>query len=215
MPDNHNLLLPMFSPMAQAPTKRYRTIVADPPWRIEMAPAIKPQFGGRVKSALAFPTMTVEEVANLPVGLWAMDRAHLYLWCTNSTVPHAYRIATDWGFKPSTLLTWIKRKPTNDGWMGLGRYFRITTEHALFAVRGGLDVHHKDQPNFFYAPRGGHSEKPSRFYDIAEHMSPGPYLDVFARKQRMGWDCFGNEAYNPAELLDTLTEEQADGLVAG
>lgn len=149
-----------------------------------------------VKPALEYPTMTQEELLGLPVGLWAPEQAHLYLWTTNSMVMQAFALASAWGFKPSTLITWIKRKPQNDSWMGLGRYYRSTTEHIVFAVRGGLDVLHKDQPNFFFAPRGRHSEKPAAFYDMVERMSPGPYLDVFSRKQRFNWDTWGNEAFD-------------------
>jgi N6-adenosine-specific RNA methylase IME4 len=108
----------------------------------------------------------------------------------------AYELARAWGFKPSTLITWIKRRDFHDGWMGLGRYYRSTTEHVLFAVRGGLDIRHNDQPNFFFAPRGAHSEKPAKFYDIVARMSPGPYLDVFARSQRFNWDTWGDEAFD-------------------
>ena len=188
----HAAVLPLFSPAAQQPTKRYRTIVADPPWRIEMGPAIC----GAAKR-LAYPTMTQQELLAMPIGLWAMHEAHLYLWTTNAMLPHAYELATGWGFKPSTLITWIKRASANDNRLGLGRYYRITTEHVLFAVRGSLDVYRNDQPNFFFAPRrGAHSEKPAAFYDMVQRMSPGPYLDVFARKQRFGWDTWGDEAFD-------------------
>ena len=206
MPDNHNLILPMFSPMAKPPTKRYRTIVADPPWRYN----VKPPEGGT-----AYPTMEQHELLNLPIGLWAMEDSHLYLWTTNSFLVQAHQLVRAWGFEYKTLITWVKRRPVNDNWIGLGFYYRGVTEHILFAVRGSLDVMHKDQPNIFYAPHRGHSEKPDTFYDIAEHMSPGPYLDVFARKQRMGWDCFGNEAYTPTALLENLTPIQAAGLTPG
>ena len=189
----HAAVLPLFSPAAQQPTKRYRTIVADPPWRIEMGPTLTLK---RVKPALEYPTMTQQELLGMPIGLWGTEKAHLYLWTTNSMVPYAYELAAAWGFKPSTLITWIKRRDRNDGWMGLGRYYRSTTEHVLFAVRGGLDILHKDQPNFFFAARGAHSEKPAAFYDMVQHMSPGPYLDVFARKQRFGWDTWGDEAFD-------------------
>ena len=205
MTSTHEVVLPLFSPLSEAPTKRYRTLVADPPWRIEMGPSIKPQFGGQVKSVLGYPTMTQHDLMNLPVGLWAEEKAHLYLWTTNSQIGNALKLAESWGFKFSALLTWIKRRePRNeerdhygdDHWMGLGRYYRITTEHVVFAVRGALDVRHKDQPNYFYAPHRGHSEKPAAFYDMVERMSPGPYLDVFARRQRFNWDTFGNESFD-------------------
>jgi N6-adenosine-specific RNA methylase IME4 len=184
----HNIVLPMFSPAAQQPTKRYRTIVADPPWRYN----VKPPEG-----ATPYPTMTQQELLNLPVGLWAADQAHLYLWTTNSFMVEAHGLARAWGFEPKTIITWIKRhRVSDDNWIGMGFYYRGVTEHVIFAVRGNLKVFRSDQPNILYAPHTNHSEKPAAFYDMVMHMSPGPYLDVFARKQRFGWDSWGDEAFN-------------------
>lgn len=203
----HEVILPLFQPK---PTKKYRTLVADPPWRIGTL-GFK-EMGG-IKESLAYSTMTQQELLNLPVGMWADDKAHLYLWTTNAMLGDALELCKAWGFKFSTLITWIKRgDPRTDGWMGLGRYYRITTEHILFGVRGGLDVLNKDQPNLleevirndagfaFYAKRGRHSEKPAGFYDMVERTSPGPYLDVFARTQRFNWDTWGNECFIPDGL---------------
>jgi len=216
----HHAILPMFSDMAKPPEKRYRTIVADPPWKLQLGPTLTEK---RVKPALEYPQMEQHQLLNLPVGLWGEDKAHLYLWATNSTLGDALELAKVWGFKYSCLITWLKRRVPGEGsdgepsawddrWQGLGRYYRITTEHVVFAVRGGLDVMHKDQVNFFYAARGRHSEKPAAFYDMVERMSPGPYLDVFARKRRLGWDVFGNESFNAEGLEATLTDEQKSGL---
>ena len=213
MPDNHNLLLPMFSPMAQPPTKRYRTIVADPPWDY------RDHLGDGPRGAAGhYGCMTTSELMCLPVGAWGYDDAHLYLWCTNAFIVQAHQIAESWGFLPRTIITWVKGRMDRGRLVqqiGLGHFYRNTTEHILFCVRGSLPVMNHDATTAFLAPRREHSEKPDTFYDIVQHMSPGPYLDVFARKQRMGWDCFGNEAYNPSELLATLSDEQAEGLVSG
>ena len=205
----HEVVLPLFSSASQLDgnpmNRKYRTIVADPPWRIEMGPTLTKKH---VKAALEYPTMTQQELLQLPVGLWAQEKAHLYLWTTNAMLGDALSLAKAWGFKFSTLITWLKRRDERDRWQGLGRYYRVTTEHIVFAVRSGLDVLNKDQPNIletmgidndglaFYAARGGHSEKPAAFYDMVERMSPGPYLDVFARKQRFNWDTFGDESYD-------------------
>ena len=181
--------------------KQYRTIVADPPWRIEKMGFTK--MG--MKPDLPYPTMTQEQLLNMPVGLWAAEHSHLYLWSTNSKLSEALELARVWGFKFNTLITWIKRHPPehedrespwDDHRLGLGRYYRTTTEHVLFAVRGGLDTLRKNEPNFFFAPTRQHSEKPAAFYDMVERMSPGPYLDVFARKQRFNFDTFGNESFD-------------------
>jgi N6-adenosine-specific RNA methylase IME4 len=40
-------------------------------------------------------------------------------------------------------------------------------------------------------PRGGHSVKPAAFLDIVEQVSPGPYVELFARQPRLGWDSWG------------------------
>lgn len=174
MPSNHNAVLPMFSPMARTPEKKYHTIVADPPWDAD----------GH------YPSMSVEELMQLPVGLWAAENAHLYLWTTNTFIVEAHSLARAWGFEVKTILTWFKNQ------MSMGYYFRGNPEHVIFGVRGTMRTRERNVTTGFMAPRGSHSEKPSTFYDIVERMSWGPYLDVFARKQRMGWDTFGDEAFN-------------------
>lgn len=194
MPDNHNAILPLFSPMVQAPAKRYRTIVADPPWDYRQ------HLGGGPKGAGAqYKCMTSEEILMLPVGRWAEESATLYLWTPNSFVPRAYHIAEAWGFLPRTLITWVKGRLEGGRLIqhiGLGASFRTSTEHVLYGERGKPIILNRDMPTAFIAPRREHSAKPDTFYDIVEHVSMGPYLDVFARKQRMGWDTFGDEAFN-------------------
>lgn len=176
---------------------KYRAIVADPPW----AYSSKPPSGKANRRAAAsdfYPTMTDAEIAALPVAELADDEAHLYLWVTNTRLfecePH--RIAEAWGFTYKTLLTWNKTGP-----LGLGRYFRGRTEHVLFCVRGNLQIAPKmRQQNIFSATNGPHSAKPDLFYDLVEQVSPGPYLELFARRRRLGWDAWGNEVESDVEL---------------
>lgn len=193
-PSNHRAILPMFSPLAQAPTKKYRTIAADPPWRYELR-----QHDASHRARAPYPMMSTEELIGLPVGAWAQDNSHLYLWTTNAHMVDAHRIAHVWGFQVKTIVTWAKGRIERDRLiqhMGTGNYFRGATEHVLFCIRGSLPVLNHDETTLFLAPRTEHSEKPQAFYDKVEHMSPGPYLDVFARKQRFNWDTFGDEAFN-------------------
>jgi N6-adenosine-specific RNA methylase IME4 len=176
----------------------YRTIVLDPPWRYTQVPTVR--SGSGVSAEHQYPTMTTEEIAALPVADRAADRAHLYLWVTNPVLLGArpsirghiepLEIVRAWGFEPKALLTWHKL-----GILGLGFYFRGDTEHVIFATRGELGIAAADRvSNHFAAARGRHSEKPDRFYEIVERVSPGPYLELFARRRRVGWDVWGNEA---------------------
>ena len=45
-----------------------------------------------------------------------------------------------------------------------------------------------------------HSAKPPEFFAMVEQVSPGPYLEMFARDFRLGWDAWGDEAPNPVDL---------------
>lgn len=142
--------------------------------------------------------MSIEEIASLPVGEWASEDAHLYLWVTNPILPEAFSLVAAWGFRYVTLLTWHKL-----GSPGMGFYFRGDTEHVLFGVRGdapippGLRV-----SNHFAAKKYGHSAKPDRFYEIVERVSPEPRLELFARRRRVEWDVWGDEA--PSEAWTQL-----------
>jgi N6-adenosine-specific RNA methylase IME4 len=178
------------------PAGRYRTIVADPPWYL---PPTGPRSGDGwldaegYHSVLPYPTMTLEEIKALPVRDLAADDAHLYLWTINRYLEHAYSVARAWDFEPSTVITWAK-KPRG---LGLGGPWVLTTEHILFCRRGTLKATGRHDSTWYQWPRGRHSAKPEAFLDLVEHVSPGPYVELFARRQRPGWTCWGNEA--PAE----------------
>lgn len=135
----------------------------------------------------------------MPIGLWAAEQSHLFLWVTNAFIADGLELVKVWGFNYKTLVTWVKGRLENGrlvAHIGTGNYFRNNTEHVLFGVRGSLPVLNHDMPTAFIAPRGEHSEKPAKFYDLVQHISPGPYLDVFARSQRFAFDTWGDEAFN-------------------
>ncbi len=78
---------------------------------------------------------------------------------------------------------------------GMGNYYRGSTEHVLFGVRGSLPLDRHDLGTHFEADRPGkHSSKPPEFYEMVESASPGPYLEMFARDLRPGWKVWGAEA---------------------
>jgi N6-adenosine-specific RNA methylase IME4 len=156
----------------------YRTIVLDPPWDYEGL-----SLAGRGRPEYA--VMNHEELLHLPVASWADSNCHLYLWTTNNFLLRAGDLIRAWGFEYKTALTWVKPK------IGLGSYFRNSTEHCLFAVRGDVSTRVKDIPTHFEAPPSRHSEKPDAFFEIVGRASYPPYLEGFARRRRAGWDAWG------------------------
>lgn len=172
-------------------SQQYACIVADPPWRIDLNrskphPAKGSSFGGYVPQ-LVYPTLSDEEIiATRPPIAGA---AHLYIWTVNAKIETAYRMARAWGFRPASLLVWAK---TPMG-VGLGGTFCNTTEFCLFARKGTHKAMRRVPSTWWNWKRGKHSVKPSAFYEMVEAVSPGPRLEMYARKPREGWHVWGNE----------------------
>ena len=164
---------------AQSETKRYPTILADPPWDIQQK--------GNYGAINHYRLMTLQQIKSLPVADLAADDAHLWLWTTNAALESAYQVVRAWGFTPRSLMTWTKPR------LGLGVYLRNCTEQVIFATRGRAPIQFRSQPTWLFAPLQEHSHKPEELYDVIERCSPGPYLELFARRRRQGWDCWGNE----------------------
>jgi N6-adenosine-specific RNA methylase IME4 len=194
----------------------YRTIVADPPWEQKGGSGFEGRSWDREQKKLvtastaveskdlAYPTMDLAAIAALPVADLAESDAHLYIWVTNRYVRDVYGIAEAWGFRPSALLTWAKA-PMG---LGLGGAFSQSTEHVLFCRRGkDIAQRRMDRTCWSwkrpYGPGGGpmHSAKPEGFLDIVEQVSPGPYLEMFSRRARFGWDTWGNQALGGTDLM--------------
>lgn len=167
----------------------YSTIVADPPWEYEQSRIVTTAKTRqtRPESSAQYSTLAAESLCDLPVESIAADDAHLYLWVTNPLLQTGLHLMRPWGFRYVTMLTWRKT-----GTLGMGYYFRGDTEHVLFGVRGKLPIPpDKRERNWFEAAKTGHSRKPASFYDMVERVSPGPYVDLFCRDPRFGWDSWG------------------------
>lgn len=176
------------------PAGPWATILADPPWRfMNRTGKVAPEHGRLNR----YDTMTVDEIAAVPVADVAADRAHLYLWVPNALLREGLDVMAAWGFTYKSNLVWHKiRKDGGSDGRGVGFYFRNVTELVLFGVRGSLRTlaPGRRQTNLVATRKREHSRKPDELYDIIEACSPGPYLELFARYPREGWAVWGNEA---------------------
>jgi N6-adenosine-specific RNA methylase IME4 len=175
--------------------RRFSTVLADPPWRFtnrtgKMAP--------EHRRLSRYGTMTVEDIAALPVTDIAKPTAHLYLWVPNALLPEGLEVLKAWGFVYKTNIVWRKvRKDGGSDGRGVGFYFRNVTELILFGVRGKNArtlAPGRSQVNYIGSRKREHSRKPDEQYGIIEACSPGPYLELFARGVRPGWQAWGNQA---------------------
>jgi N6-adenosine-specific RNA methylase IME4 len=172
---------------------QYATLLADPPWQFQNRTG---KMAPEHKRLLRYPTMELDDIFNLPISRLAADRSHLYLWVPNALLAEGLEVMRRWGFKYKSNIVWHKiRKDGGPDGRGVGFYFRNVTELLLFGVRGSMRTlaPGRRQVNFLATRKREHSRKPDEIYDLIESCSPGPYLELFARFQREGWDQWGNE----------------------
>jgi N6-adenosine-specific RNA methylase IME4 len=182
--------MPVITELASA--RAYRAVVADPPWTPALGSTWATRFTDKARPQRHYGTMSVEAICALPVP--AAERAHLYLWAIDPHVDWGYRVARAWGFEVWNMLTWCKPG------LGTGRFQR-NTEHVLMGRRGPRhgNPFGATGGTWFGWPR--HSAKPAEFYALVGRCSSGPYLDLFARHDRAGWDCWGDECIAEAGLF--------------
>ncbi len=193
----------------------YATVLADPPWRFQNRTG---KMAPEHQRLLRYPTMTLEDVCALPVKPLLAPNAHLYLWVPNALLAEGLEVMRCWGFTYKSNLVWYKvRKDGGPDGRGVGFYFRNVTELILFGVRGHLRTLQpgRTQTNVLISQKREHSRKPDQVYPIIESCSPGPYLELFARFRRHGWDQWGNEdveanSLNGIALRKGHVDSQAD-----
>ena len=167
--------------------KLYRTIIVDPPWDIQQK--------GAYGAVNHYNLMSLERIKAMPISDLVEENAHCWLWVTNATLRAGFDMLEAWGFIPRSTFTWIKPR------LGLGVYLRNATEHVLLGTRGKAPILFKAQPNWLFAPLQDHSHKPEEFHKIVERCSPGPYLELFARRRQPGeWDVWGNEIASDIDI---------------
>lgn len=182
-------------PLAHRDLSLPRTVVADPPWW----PTLHANTQGRSKGPYRagpqryYPLLKVEQIIALRPE--TAPKAHLWLWTLNQHLDWGYAVARAWGFEPQQVVTWCKPG------FGTGQ-FQCNTEQVVLCRKGGPtdNAFGKTGGTHFGWPRGRHSEKPNEFFALVERVSPGPYLEMFARRHRAGWSVWGNEVASDVDL---------------
>lgn len=180
------------------PLGGYATIVVDPPWPSQRHQNYQKHTGvyGNYPIENRYPLMPLEDIKTLPVLELAAERCLCFIWTTQRFLPAALECLTEWGFQYRFTMVW--HKPAGPQPFG---YPCFNAEFVIVGNRGNrlnksrtpgfIDT--KAFPTVFNAPRGRHSEKPAEFYRLLERVTPGPRIDLFARKRHRGFDAWGNE----------------------
>jgi N6-adenosine-specific RNA methylase IME4 len=175
---------------------RYRTIVADPPWEYPEGFALGPGHGTLEVRPLPYAAMSFEAICELPVQRLADRDSRLFLWTTNRHLDDAFDVMHAWGFKYRQTLVWHKRD------VNLPASIAPNSAEFLLVGTHGAPARGATLPSSVIATtrRGGHSAKPEVWLDYIEQASPGPYVELFARRARFGWDYWGDQSLGTAKL---------------
>ena len=171
--------------------QKHGVIYADPPWTFKTY-----SDKGKDKSPEKhYSCMSLTDIIHLPVGSIAKDDAVLLMWVVDPLLDQAFKVIDAWGFKYKTVgFTWAKTNRKKMGcFTGLGYWTRGNPEMCLLATRGKPKRLNKSIPQLVVSERQEHSRKPDIVYEHIEKMLEGPYIELFARRKRKGWNSWGNE----------------------
>ncbi len=177
-------------------TKKYKVIMADPPWNVS-------QFSRIVRPSQKphpYPKMSLENIKRLNVRELADDNGcHLFLWTTHRWLPYAFEVMHAWGFKYHCTITWDKT-------FGFTPFsFMWSTEFCLYGqlkgkwmrpARFGIKTLIQEKPT-------KHSKKPKAIFELINSFA-GDLLriELFARERTEGWDVWGNEVESDIEISE-------------
>jgi N6-adenosine-specific RNA methylase IME4 len=176
----------------------YGAILADPPW--QFAP-----WSGKGTARAAdnhYDTLTMRQIERLPVDEMAARDCVLFMWVCWPSLPEALRIIEGWGFTYKTCaFNWTKANASQIDMLrddvaaqvGMGYWTRANSEPCLLGVRGKPKRLNADVRQGIIEPRRQHSRKPDGVHERIERLVAGPYLELFARQKRPGWDVWGNQ----------------------
>lgn len=175
--------------------KKYNIVYADPPWAYKNSPSKKGTSRGFAKNH--YDLMSMKELQKLNIEKIADNNSVLFMWATFPMIQEALEIIKSWGFTYRTCaFVWIKKnKKSNTNFWGCGYYTRSNAEICLLATKGKILERKSHRVHQIVEEKvQQHSKKPEIIREkIIELFGDLPRIELFARQEVKGWDCWGNE----------------------
>jgi N6-adenosine-specific RNA methylase IME4 len=208
---------------------RFRTAIIDPPWPYTLSPGTsdvtRKGLSGFVRNKDGeheYSVMSINELGKMPVG--ELVDGYVFLWATMPFLPAALSLLGVWGFEYKTGMCWGKwdlrrtslalfddhdfNAPGNGGYGGIGYWFLGNHELALLGKKQEAQSIRTKHSSLFLCPKTTHSSKPDHLHELCEECFPGPYLELFGRRERTGWRILGNEAPGDGEdIFSSMSRE--------
>lgn len=186
--------------------KKYNIIYADPPWEYRNMGNIQATANSH------YQTMKQKDIESLPIKNISADNCILFMWATFPKLQEALNTIKAWGFEYKTVgFTWVKKNKNGSNFFGVGWYTKSNAEVCLIGVRGRSPKVSNSVSSIIESVREEHSKKPDIVRDkIVQFAGDLPRIELFARQNAEGWDCWGNEAPNDSSDDDTLFDKNGE-----
>lgn len=180
---------------------KYDIVYADPPWSYYNDMSVNPDCTTiRGMRMPPYPVLSTEDICSIPVCRIVKEDCILFIWTTDYHLAKCLRVIEAWGFTYKTIgFVWAKKTKQGKQVTFMGAYTKKSgCELCLIATKGKnahkLVIKH-DVNSFIEYPRCEHSKKPDVIRDsIVALVGSKPHkIELFARQQYEGWDCWGNE----------------------
>lgn len=181
------------------PDKKYKIILADPPWTYN-----DKALAGRRGAGCKYDLMTLDELKQLPIKKISDNDCILFMWCTWPQIEGGLELIKLWGFEYKTkAFTWVKTNSNSTLFMGMGSWSRSNDEFILLATKGKPKRINAGINSVILSPIQKHSKKPDIFRKkIIELVGDLPRIELFARTKVHGWDVWGNDQNLKLEPLE-------------
>jgi len=190
---------------------RYRIILCDPPRSYRNYGYAKTKSGCRAKRGCRkeYPTMTTEQISNLPISNICDDNCYLFLWATGPLMDECISEVKAWGFDYYGIaFTWIKtnKRKTDTLFWGMGNVTRSNPEYVLLGRKGKIERASASVHSVVMAPIDKHSRKPNEIRERIVRLFPSSSrIELFAREKVSGWDSIGLDI-DGRDIRDSLLE---------
>jgi len=178
------------------PTKKYDVIHIDPPWYIQfLSRKVRPN-----QKDMPYGTMTFDDIKNLPIQSISKESCFMFLWTTHKWLPKSFELLESWDFNYNCMITWDK----GCGFTPMG--FMWSTEFCLFGIKKGNKKQLKKlgEKTLIKEKSREHSRKPEAIFNLIDKVTEGDKIDLFGRRNRHGWDVWGNDEKLEAQPLESF-----------
>lgn len=208
---------PLVEIYPELPKKKYQVIYADPPWdyggkmQYDKSTIKGENIGFEKKIFISsanfkYPTLKLKQLKELKVASITDDDCLLFMWTTGPQMANSIELGEAWGFEYKTVAFVWNKMVHNPG-----RYTLSQTEFVLAFKKGKFPQPRgaRNIKQLVNIHRGKHSEKPIEVIDGITKMFPDQEkIELFARKNFVGWDNWGLEI--PDSKVDIITGINSD-----